>query len=1027
MKMQFRRLVLLRKKFVVPAVNNSKLPVITPSQLNILQLSKKAIPYYYDLQTGTPTLLQTWDYDKWVAKKETQNLSYHASGFSGAPDFVKNPLQYDLDGYDFLRIEGIVGKPFIPVMSNLQTQIRENRLPIEVIALRTGVFDDELSLTFATETDIRCMEISYDIARRSWEATIGKTIEWLDDHKTKTHEFVDPSKLKQFFSLMAQGKKFMVDDFSDFVEDWDDFIVVFEAIEEVATQIRLDLENILGGKSHPFVEELIDHLDEVILSALKGPFRALYQEYQAKVTEGYQKLFLSHYLEHHPGISHKAGVTLGGTFIIVYHRPVKAKEDKKTTTGKKKQVKTKKKLMGKVVADGKPLPGAMLKLKDQSWSAFTDSSGNFMIPLKVLPVTIVVQAIGYGKKEIAISSDKPIEIDFTPKAGSLVDQIEEDFIIADFFLPYICCSDGSCMQMVVKEAEKVNVPPVAKAGSDLTITLPSNSVTLDGTTSFDPDGTIQNYEWTKASGPAQLAIEDPGAAITLVKDLIVGSYEFNLKVTDNQGATSTDTVKITVNPQPEPNKPPVADAGPDMQIILPVNTVTLDGKNSTDPEGKLVKYAWIMKSGVGLPDIVTPDQVSTVVKGLQKGDYEFELTVTDHEGLTDSDLVTIKVTAENKPPIADAGINQQIPIGAVTVLDGSLSKDPDGTIKIYSWKFTGGPAGVNIDKADSETTQVSGFKLPGNYTFQLTVTDDENASDDDSTVITVFAEVENKPPVANAGPDQNIFLPANAVLLDGSGSTDDDGQIVKFDWVQVQGPGIANIEKPGEPVTAVQKLVAGRYIFELTVVDDDGAMAKDTVLINVQQEGVAQKTCLAIGTIPTQFLNLPAVDSANFTKYRSLLQITYQELEAFFAQLGANATKPLADQMKFFLSFDFEGVIGSWLERLNNIILEFEVFRVLALETYRLLLNVALYVACIQKGDIGAAELRTDKLFNMVITHFERWIPVIQNASPALKAVLQQLINNLLSERQKLAEHNETGTKPEYSDFLTRALKIFGA
>ena len=91
----------------------------------------------------------------------------------------------------------------------------------------------------------------------------------------------------------------------------------------------------------------------------------------------------------------------------------------------------------------------------------------------------------------------------------------------------------------------VNIPPVARAGKDVTITLPVNSVTLDGTASSDTDGNISNYTWAKISGPSSYKFV-ANTAVTTVKGMVEGTYIFSLKVTDNEGATNTDTVVIKV-------------------------------------------------------------------------------------------------------------------------------------------------------------------------------------------------------------------------------------------------------------------------------------------------------------------------------------------------------------------------------------------------------------------------------------------------------------------------------------------------
>src|SRR6185436_16668565 len=103
---------------------------------------------------------------------------------------------------------------------------------------------------------------------------------------------------------------------------------------------------------------------------------------------------------------------------------------------------------------------------------------------------------------------------------------------------------------------------------------PTNTYSLNGTGSTDQDGTIASYLWTKVSGPAA-TFANSAAATTAVNGLVLGTYVFKLKVTDNKGASSEDQLTIVVNAAA--NVAPVAKAGADVTITLPVNTVTLNG------------------------------------------------------------------------------------------------------------------------------------------------------------------------------------------------------------------------------------------------------------------------------------------------------------------------------------------------------------------------------------------------------------------------------------------------------------------
>jgi F5/8 type C domain/PKD domain len=91
-----------------------------------------------------------------------------------------------------------------------------------------------------------------------------------------------------------------------------------------------------------------------------------------------------------------------------------------------------------------------------------------------------------------------------------------------------------------------NVPPIANAGVDQTITLPVNSIAPVGS-GTDPDGTISTYTWTQLSGSPASVAKANSATLNLT-NLTVGTYVFRLTVTDNSGATASDDVNLTVNP-----------------------------------------------------------------------------------------------------------------------------------------------------------------------------------------------------------------------------------------------------------------------------------------------------------------------------------------------------------------------------------------------------------------------------------------------------------------------------------------------
>ncbi|MGO4293453.1 PKD domain-containing protein [Chitinophaga sp. RAB17] len=413
---------------------------------------------------------------------------------------------------------------------------------------------------------------------------------------------------------------------------------------------------------------------------------------------------------------------------------------------------------------------------------------------------------------------------------------------------------------VVVLAAIINKPPVANAGNNIQIQLPVNTASLDGSGSTDADGQITTWAWKKTAGPAGGDLTTAGAAKTNAGNLQEGTYTFQLSVTDNSGASSSASVNVVVLAAAQQNKPPVANAGNNIQIQLPVNSASLDGSGSTDADGQITTWAWKKTAGPAGGDLTAAGAAKTNADNLQEGTYTFQLTVTDDSGASSSASVNVVVLAavqQNKPPVANAGNNIQIqlPVNS-TSLDGSSSTDADGQITTWLWKKTAGPAGGDLSASGSSKTNVSNLQ-EGTYTFQLTVTDNSGASSSASVNVIVLAAVEpNKPPVANAGNNIQVQLPVNTASLDGSASSDPDGQITTWLWQKTAGPAGGNLAAAGQVKTSISNLVAGTYTYQLTVTDDKQATATATVNVVVLPAVVENKPPVAL-TAGDRIVQLP--------------------------------------------------------------------------------------------------------------------------------------------------------------------------
>ncbi len=1062
LKILFKKLVLLKEKFIIPAVSSGSTTAkedpyirITPSTLGDAGLSQKAIPYYYQVATGPSPLYKSWSPQKTLLGIPQCNLSYNADQYNASDDFVRQPLLYDLEPYNFLRVEGIIGKSYIKVLQNLKSLISKNRLPVDVIALNTdnsnllqgiststassfslsGVIDDfdmsELSCHFqdlealytAMKNEILCnlckeLKYYYDLDYEKQPSgavqavskvalfencskgyivkpgTYGFYIEKLysvvGDDDNVTFQLISellnlqklvgddsnndgkPDRLSAdtttwlgflvaFFEIpiyIIRLAKTFTDDISSF--DVDEYCRIQKLLAEKANTVKFSYNifssdngttksgtntftrNMLAQSNTGnlvltifSLEDLFDHLDVLIYNCKCSAFKALKKEYLERVVKLTLLRQFGYFTKQHPGIQHKAGVPMGGTFIIVYHS--------------KPNVITKGKAFGNFVIKGKVVDEegnglrSTIVLKQGSQSYKTDADGNFSINHREIPFTVIFKAPLYDDKEVTITSDSPIQVvmgvNEEGEPETAIDNIAAGTVIADFYIPYRCCSDCPPIQYVVpelKEPPPTNEGPVANAGTDQVITLPVSTVVLNGNGSTDPDGSITLFQWTRLSGPGTPVIVTPNSAQSSVTGLVQGTYEFELTVTDNKGSTARDTMRVTVNPAPRVNQPPVARAGADRTITLSAtNPLVLDGTASSDPDGTVQLFNWRRSTGPNTPVIVAPNAAQTPVTGLAAGVYEFQLTVTDNEGATASDSVVITVV------------------------------------------------------------------LP-----------------------------ENQPPVANAGLDQVITLPVNSVTLNGSASTDPDGTITAQTWSLVNGPNTPVIGASNAKITQVSGLVQGTYQFELKVIDDRGDSASDVITITVNP--AREKSCAPLKDIIALFEKLRETDPNNFPLFSKMFQF-YPQVEGYFKQLVDDkvADMPGDKQIDFFASpiggSSIDQLLIQWLNQLNEMIqANTENLRLLALALYRILMQLAMYIMCIQKEDADKAKVRMDGVFKQIQEHTASWVALHKQKPFSTNELdmVKQIQSDLKAEDARINNNGEATAKPNYLNAIRSIIKI---
>lgn len=114
---------------------------ITPDRSGDVLLSDKAIPYYYRFKNRPVPLYKLWSAEKTRRNRSHLNLGYRSVEYNepAAPEFVKSPLQFNIEPYNFLRVEGHLGKSYASVVKSLAAIRDRFRLPVRIVALHTGV------------------------------------------------------------------------------------------------------------------------------------------------------------------------------------------------------------------------------------------------------------------------------------------------------------------------------------------------------------------------------------------------------------------------------------------------------------------------------------------------------------------------------------------------------------------------------------------------------------------------------------------------------------------------------------------------------------------------------------------------------------------------------------------------------------------------------------------------------------------------------------------------------------------------
>ena len=588
----FRRMKLIVQNYTIPdpkVFANTGIK-ITPSNYLDKPLSNRCIPYYYN-PLG---LYQTWSWSKTRKGDARYNLSYNANQYNTL-DSVINPLKYDIERFNFFRVEGHVGKNYSQAITTVINQRDQFNLPFEVVALSTATvaryvaskddhechFKDLDSLYEVLIAELICKygELACMAAKMPYvPRLVNKASATIDDSATVKEVFTSvkasalelnvnatliaslriPSYKKgdfikghcgpfakgtigeYYLNSIGNGFSFVKPlaklNFTDinaiyahlfyFIDCVENMMVAilpvslaefnielfktrFETLMDEIRTVQTELLELMllrnnpDNDNNPNLEVIQDFALDVYVSriqillttCLDERLEALKKEYEKRSIELQALINFMNYFKKHPGMEHKAGVPKGGTFILVYH-----------------ETPPRKKFTPRTDFVAARVPGANI-IKEQPIAAAVGSNISELTKAAFARDPQLVKQF-----EVALNKyldvcrdmddntkDEITDILINIPTATVPErfQMPEFSIIADFYLPYLCCSDCSPIAFVVpketEEALSIRIRPTEFCNNDqnvypVTVTPAGGELTASkggvepGTTEFRPNG-----------------------------------------------------------------------------------------------------------------------------------------------------------------------------------------------------------------------------------------------------------------------------------------------------------------------------------------------------------------------------------------------------------------------------------------------------------------------------------------------------------------------------------------------------------
>ena len=439
-------------------------------------------------------------------------------------------------------------------------------------------------------------------------------------------------------------------------------------------------------------------------------------------------------------------------------------------------------------------------------------------------------------------------------------QFTVDQVTADTTLTFqLQVSDGLATATdtvtITLQPASANRAPVVTLNASVWVTE-GGSLSITATAS-DPDGDTLSYSWNTGTITGATGTDTATVSFTAPQVTADTDYTLSVTVTDDDASPLSTTANVVVT---------VADSSSSARAAPSIRTprTTRRGSRRRTTSGATGSRtrAWCGRRGwwtteepvIGVtswPSAWTLVSTSveipwhparTYVKGDEAnyGARRYRATQWTKNNIPSASSalwtdIGASTCAANGAPTANAGDDQSVDGGDTVTLDGSASTDPDtGDTLTYNWAQTSGTPTVTLTGSSTATPTFTAPRTSAGSTLVFTLTVRDGVASHTDTVTVQVAAATNQVPSANAGADQSVTSGAS-VTLDGTGSSDADGDPLTYSWRQTSGTPAVTLtgaSTASPTFTAPTVTASTSLVFTLTV--HDGTVSRsDTVTITV--------------------------------------------------------------------------------------------------------------------------------------------------------------------------------------------------